>query len=66
MDKFLADMAPHLAANLLTVAILYGFFRRASQEKRGIDDDDAFLTLGSILLGMGFLAAGMYFYGAFS
>lgn len=59
MDAFFQAMAPVLAANLLTAACLYGFFRRAIQESRGEPDPRPLETLGPILLTFMFLGFGL-------
>ena len=62
MDEFFRAMAPHLAANLLTVGLVCGFWRRSFQERNNLKEDDAWATLGPIILCCGFLLYGGFLY----
>ena len=65
LAQFLGIMVPVLFANLLTAMFIYGIMRRSKQERDGREDDDAFLTLGSIIMPLGFLVGGLLMLGVY-
>ena len=66
MEEFFKLLAPVLAANLLTVMLIYSFVSYDRLEKEGRHESWAgFSRLMTILMCIAFLLYGMHLYGAF-